>query len=803
MKYLKLKKVLHHTYSILKNNLPYVIGSILIIFGAIALWAMTLEIPPLDSADNLQVTESTKIYDRTGKVVLFDLHRNFRRTIVPAEEMSPFLRQAAVAIEDENFYSHNGIQITSIIRAVFANILNLGYSQGGSTITQQVIKNALLTREKTITRKVKEWVLALKLEKIMSKEDILTLYLNTSPYGGSVYGVEEASRVFFSKDAKDLDLAESAYIAALPQAPTYYSPFGSHRKELDARKNLVLKQMLKNGFIDEKQYEESKSKVVVFSTQENSSIKAPHFVMEVREQLAEAFGEDTIEEGGLKVITSLDYELQQKAEEIVKKWAPINEQKYKASNAAILSIDPNTGEIITMVGSRDYFDKKIDGNYNVVTALRQPGSTFKPIVYAAAFNRGYEPETVVFDVPTEFSTSCDTNPDSCYSPENYDGKFRGPISLRSALAQSINIPAVKMLYLVGMNNAIELAKSLGITTLTDPSRYGLSLVLGGGEVKMTDLVGAYGTFATGGEKTDLVSILKIEDKSGKVLKESKPELKRILPEETANKINSILSDNVARTPSYGANSPLNFPGRSVAVKTGTTNDYRDAWILGYTPKVVVGAWAGNNDNSSMEKQVAGFIVAPMWNEFMQEVLKKYPEEAFNQYTPASKDTKPIVIGDWQKAGEHSILFSVNKDDPLGPVPSNPRRDPQFILWEKGVQEWFGNSENTTNLDQSVNSNQNNSNEISGEIISPYKNNSYSKNTQIPVVLSLPKDLIPNKADVFINNKFLGSFNKKPFVFSFVPEDVLNIKKTNNIKVVVYFENSTNKLEIYSKFEVNI
>lgn len=803
MKYLKLKKVLHHTYSILKNNLPYVIGSILIIFGAIALWAMTLEIPPLDSADNLQVTESTKIYDRTGKVVLFDLHRNFRRTIVPAEEMSPFLRQAAVAIEDENFYSHNGIQITSIIRAVFANILNLGYSQGGSTITQQVIKNALLTREKTITRKVKEWVLALKLEKIMSKEDILTLYLNTSPYGGSVYGVEEASRVFFSKDAKDLDLAESAYIAALPQAPTYYSPFGSHRKELDARKNLVLKQMLKNGFIDEKQYEESKSKVVVFSTQENSSIKAPHFVMEVREQLAEAFGEDTIEEGGLKVITSLDYELQQKAEEIVKKWAPINEQKYKASNAAILSIDPNTGEIITMVGSRDYFDKKIDGNYNVVTALRQPGSTFKPIVYAAAFNRGYEPETVVFDVPTEFSTSCDTNPDSCYSPENYDGKFRGPMSLRSALAQSINIPAVKMLYLVGMNNAIELAKSLGITTLTDPSRYGLSLVLGGGEVKMTDLVGAYGTFATGGEKTDLVSILKIEDKSGKVLKESKPELKRILPEETANKINSILSDNVARTPSYGANSPLNFPGRSVAVKTGTTNDYRDAWILGYTPKVVVGAWAGNNDNSSMEKQVAGFIVAPMWNEFMQEVLKKYPEEAFNQYTPASKDTKPIIIGDWQKAGEHSILFSVNKDDPLGPVPSNPRRDPQFILWEKGVQEWFGNSENTTNLDQSVNSNQNNSNEISGEIISPYKNNSYSKNTQIPVVLSLPKDLIPNKADVFINNKFLGSFNKKPFVFSFVPEDVLNIKKTNDIKVVVYFENSTNKLEISSKFEVNI
>lgn len=803
MKYLKLKKVLHHTYSILKNNLPYVIGSILIIFGAIALWAMTLEIPPLDSADNLQVTESTKIYDRTGKVVLFDLHRNFRRTIVPAEEMSPFLRQAAVAIEDENFYSHNGIQITSIIRAVFANILNLGYSQGGSTITQQVIKNALLTREKTITRKVKEWVLALKLEKIMSKEDILTLYLNTSPYGGSVYGVEEASRVFFSKDAKDLDLAESAYIAALPQAPTYYSPFGSHRKELDARKNLVLKQMLKNGFIDEKQYEESKSKVVVFSTQENSSIKAPHFVMEVREQLAEAFGEDTIEEGGLKVITSLDYELQQKAEEIVKKWAPINEQKYKASNAAILSIDPNTGEIITMVGSRDYFDKKIDGNYNVVTALRQPGSTFKPIVYAAAFNRGYEPETVVFDVPTEFSTSCDTNPDSCYSPENYDGKFRGPMSLRSALAQSINIPAVKMLYLVGMNNAIELAKSLGITTLTDPSRYGLSLVLGGGEVKMTDLVGAYGTFATGGEKTDLVSILKIEDKSGKVLKESKPELKRILPEETANKINSILSDNVARTPSYGANSPLNFPGRSVAVKTGTTNDYRDAWILGYTPKVVVGAWAGNNDNSSMEKQVAGFIVAPMWNEFMQEVLKKYPEEAFNQYTPASKDTKPIIIGDWQKTGEHSILFSVNKDDPLGPVPSNPRRDPQFILWEKGVQEWFGNSENTTNLDQSVNSNQNNSNEISGEIISPYKNNSYSKNTQIPVVLSLPKDLIPNKADVFINNKFLGSFNKKPFVFSFVPEDVLNIKKTNDIKVVVYFENSTNKLEISSKFEVNI
>lgn len=765
----------------------YILGAILILIGAFALWATTLELPPLNSIENIQVAESTKIYDKTGQTVLFDLHNNFRRTIVTSDQMSPFIRKAAVAIEDENFYTHNGIKISSIIRAMLNSALDLQFTQGGSTITQQVIKNALLTREKSITRKVKEWILALKLEKIMGKEDILTLYLNTIPYGGNIYGVEEASRVYFNKSAKDLDLAQAAYLAALPQAPTYYSPYGSHRKELDSRKNLVLSQMKKNGLINDVDLKSAKDEVVTFAPASNSSIKAPHFVMYVREQLDEMFKDQNIEEGGYKVITTLDYDLQSAAEEIVKRKALTNTKEFNASNAAMVAIEPQTGNILTMVGSRDYFDKEIDGNYNIATALRQPGSSFKPIVYAAAFEKGYQPETVLFDVPTEFSTSCrQSDPSTCYNPENYDHTFRGPINLRNALAQSINIPAVKLLYLVGINDTISLAEKMGITTLNDPRRYGLSLVLGGGEVKLLDMVGAYATFASDGVHYPYRSILEVQDKSGETIYKA-PELSgvQVISNDSARKISSILSDNVARTPLYGANSALHFPGKTVAAKTGTTNDYRDAWIIGYTPYIAVGTWAGNNDNSSMEKKISGLIVAPMWNEFMQKILATHDNQSFETPSPLPDNIDPILAGNWQAKGAHTIL---------------PRGDSQYNNWENGIQNWVNANGAFLNQNQPTNTSATNNNSWDVKIFAPSSQTEYTPTAQIPVVLSFTGNVTPEKADVYLNNVFIGSFNKSPFVFNFVPSEIKNLQSTNTLKVTVYDQNGV-KRDATSEFKV--
>lgn len=791
----------------LRTNIPFIIGLFLLFLGGVALWASTLKLPDLSSPENIRISESTKIYDRTGKVVLFDLNGEVRRTAVEGTEMSPWIRLAAVAIEDESFYTHNGIKVTSIIRSVFTNILNLGYAQGGSTITQQVIKNSLLTREKTITRKIKEWILAIKLERIMSKEDILTLYLNSSPYGGNIYGIEEASRVFFGKKAIDLTLTEAAYMAALPQAPTYYSPYGNHRDRLEERKNLVLKQMLKNGFIKEDEYEKSKSEKITFAAPENSGIKAAHFVMFVREQLEELFSEEELEEGGLKVITTLDYELQVKAEEILKKGALENAKKFNAENAALVAIDPKTGDILTMVGSRDYFDKEIDGNYNIATALRQPGSSFKPIVYAAAFEKGYLPQTVLWDVPTEFSTSCSLsdNPDlnkNCYRPGNYDGSFRGPMTLKNALAQSINIPAVKVLYLVGMNSAINLAENMGITSFSDPSRYGLSLVLGGGEVRLVDLVSAYSVFAAEGIRNPYQSILKIEDKKGKVLKEAESNPKRVLNENTALQISDILSDDDARAPLYGSRSTLYFAGRSVAAKTGTTNDYRDAWIVGYTPNIAVGMWAGNNDNRSMEKKISGLIVTPMWREFMLYALSKQEEVPFRKPEPVPENIKPIIRGDYMSDGPHSILYYVDKDNPLGDKPRNPARDPQYRLWEEGIQNWVTNSSSTlySNINEGFEGNNTNNYEPNISILSPVQDRTYTYDTQIPVVLSLPSGYNVSKADVYINSRLVGSFSKNPFTFSFIPEDIRSIRDNNRLKVTLYDSNNK-KTEVTTTFKV--
>lgn len=681
-----------------------------ILTGVILLWVSTLQIPDLSSFDQRRVLQSTKIYDRTGEVLLYDLHQDVRRTIVPYENISRHIKNASVAIEDDTFFEHMGVRPLSIVRAALANLRGGDMrGQGGSTITQQVIKNSVLKQEKTVTRKIKEAILAIKLEHQLSKEEILAHYLNESPYGGTLYGVEEATQSFFAKSASDVTLAEAAYIAALPQAPTYFSPYGEHKGDLENRKNLVLSQMEKHGFITKEEYEAAKNEVVDFKPQSATGIRAPHFVFYIRDYLAQKYGEESLGERGFKVISTLDYVLEEKAEETAKKWALKNKTAFNAENAAIVAIDPETGQILTMVGSRDYFDKEIDGNYNIALAERQPGSSFKPFVYAAAFNLGYTPETIVFDLKTQFSTACAvdhlTTEDNCYAPTNYDNKFRGPITFRSALAQSINVPAVKALYLVGINEAIKFARDLGITTLTNKGNYGLTLVLGGGEVKLLDMVGAYGVFANEGMKRDITGILRIEDATGNVIEEYKENGTQIIDRQIALQISDVLSDNVARTPSFGSNSPLFFQGKDVAAKTGTTNDYRDAWVVGYSPTIAVGAWAGNNDNSSMAKQVAGFIVSPMWREFMDFALTKRPDKKFTAPDPLPTDIKPVLRGVWfSQASEgdlasttvnlsgaltdaHDILHYVIKDNPRGPYPSNPASDSQYRYWEYPVSVW--------------------------------------------------------------------------------------------------------------------
>lgn len=807
--------------------------------GILLLWVSSLNAPDLQSFDQRKVEQSTKIYDKTGEVLLYDLHQNIQRTIIPYEDMSRNIKNATVAIEDAEFYDHKGIKPTAILRAVLVNLTSLGFSQGGSTITQQVVKNSILVSEKKISRKIKEWVLALKLEQVYTKEEILEFYLNESPYGGNIYGIEEASKRFFNKPSEELTLAESAYLAALPQAPTFYSPYGNNTDRLDERKNLVLKRMLENKFISETEYNEAKNEEVEFKKQQDLGIKAPHFVFYVQQYLENKYGKRALEERGFSVTTTIDYELQKIAEDVLFDFAEGNQEKFNASNAALVATDPKTGQILVMVGSRNYFDDEIDGNFNVAIAPnRQPGSAFKPFVYAEALNKGYTPETVVFNTKTQFSTECEpdeyeTEKEECYTPENYDGIYSGPITFRNALAQSVNIPAIKVLYLAGLQDSLNLAKRMGIRSLTDVNRYGLTLVLGGGEVSLLDITGAYGVFANNGIKNSPTPILKIEDSDGEIVEEFKYEEQRVLTEQVSLQITDILSDNDARAPAFGVYSHLYFPGRDVAAKTGTTNEYRDAWIVGYTPEIAVGTWAGNNDNSPMEKRVAGFIVAPMWNAFMQQALQRDNQERFKSPRPLNEaELKPVMKGVWQGGEEiiidslsgklateytpeefrtslvstdvHSILYWINKRDPLGERPTKPEKDSQFDLWEYSVEQW--KLENNilpssviipTEYDD-IHLPQYNPN-IS--ILSPVSGVNYSSSNNILINISNSSRFPLSKVDYFVNDTFVGSSSRTPFSVSFKPKDVSGIK-TNNILKAVGYDSVQNKGEKSVTFMVS-
>jgi 1A family penicillin-binding protein len=693
-----MSRVMRNTPEWVKVTVLAILSLIFFGLGGVIIWASLVPIPSIDSFESRQVAQSTKIYDRTGTVVLYDVHGQVRRTSVSLDEISPYIQNATIAAEDDTFYTNPGINVPSLARAILADLTSGGYAQGGSTITQQVVKNALLTQEKTVTRKIEEIILALRLTRVYSKQQILNTYLNESPYGGTIYGVQEAAQYYFGVDAKDVDLAQAAYLAALPQAPTYYSPYGNHKADLDARKNFILDRMLALGLISQDEHDAAVKEQVEFRVETTAGIKAPHFVFYIQEYLEQKYGVDAVQNGGLKVITTLDWDLQQKGEDIVSQHADEMQADFNASNEGMVAIDPTTGQILAMIGSRDYFNNDIQGQVNVTTANRQPGSTFKPFVYATAFEKGYTPDTVVFDVPTQFSTACapsditNSNP-PCFAPQNYDGKFKGPMTLRDAISQSENIPSVKVEWLAGIADSIKTAQDMGITTLGDPSQYGLTLVLGGGETNLVEMTGAYGVFANDGVKNPPTGILQVQDQSGNILESYQPQPQRVLDPQIARLVNDILSDDTARSPEFGVHGVLWFPNANVADKTGTTNDSRDAWVIGYTPGIVVGAWAGNNDNTPMVKKIAAFIVAPMWHDFMEYATQKYPAQ--NDFVPPAPDPQqdslpPVLTGNWNtdpSQGIHDILYWVQRDNPRAGKPANPASDPQFAYWEYGVENW--------------------------------------------------------------------------------------------------------------------
>jgi 1A family penicillin-binding protein len=794
-------------------------------FGGIsALWVLTIKIPDFNSLLERKIIQSTKIYDRTGTILLYDIHKDAKRTVISFDEIPRFVKNATIAIEDDRFYSHPGVDIWGILQGVIIDPLRGKRARGGSTITQQLVKNTFLTPERTITRKFKELVLALKVERLYNKDKILELYLNEIPYGSSAFGIQAAAQTFFNKSASDLTLAESAYLAALPNAPTYYSPYGKQRNELNERKDLVLKRMLDLGFIIEEEYNNAKKEKVVFADRaDNINLKAPHFVMMVKDYLINRYGEDAVTMGGLKVTTTLDWELQKKAEEITKTYALENIKKFNATNAAMIGINPKTGDVLVLVGSRDYFDKEIDGNYNVTTALRQPGSAFKPFAYAAAFQKGFTPETTLFDLQTEFNSSCDPDianqrPEDaeikkCYHPENYDGNYRGPVTMREAIAQSLNVPSVKTLYLAGIKETIKLAEDLGINTLKDTERFGLTLVLGGGEVKPLEITSAYSVFANDGIKNDPVIVLKVADAAGNTLEEYKPNPKPVLNAQIARLINNVLSDNKARAPAFGEASALYFPETPVAVKTGTTNEYRDAWIIGYTPSFALGAWAGNNDNSQMEKKVAGFIIAPMWHAFFAEALKKLPPEKFTD-PEAQPASKPVLRGEWRGGQSyfidsisaklateltppefvkervltnvHSILYWLNKNDPLGPAPINPSDDYQFTMWEYPIRRWAAaqgyNDETNIIIPQGFDDIHRPEYAPKIFLIQPI-NQVVGNNLNIKTEITGRFNI--KQVDFFLDDKFLGTKKYPPYEIFFDLKQLPDVIEKGTIKINAY------------------
>ena len=812
-----------------------IIGAMLVAASVVV--AMRIRLPDIADFSERPIAQSTKIYDRTGNALLYDIHADEKRTVVPFDEIPLVVKNATISIEDDAFYQHHGIRPLAILRALIANIMRQEIEQGGSTITQQLVKKTLLTGEKTISRKIKEAILAVKIERAYTKDEILNLYLNQIPYGGAVYGIEAAAQTFLQKSARELTLKEAVYLASLPKAPSYYSPCGKHRDELDRRAGFALRRMQELGFIGTEEYGTALEEEVQFKGSCFHQIAAPHFVIEVREQLNEMFGEDVVERGGFVVRTTLDASVQQSAEEAVQQFADDVKNNFNANNIGVVALEPKSGDVLAVVGSKNYFGTAeppgcspgkncaFDPQVNITLRTRQPGSALKPFVYATAFKKGYAPQTAIFDLFTEFNPQC--NPDGsappgidadrCYHPQNYDEKFRGPVTLREALAQSLNVPSVKLLYLAGLMDSLSTARDFGITSLDDPERLGLTLVLGGGEVSLLELASAYGTFANDGIRNPHRFILEIRDSKRNIIFEAEQQQKEVIENNIARAINDILSDNDARAPAFGESSSLFIPQKSVAAKTGTTNDYRDAWIVGYTPSIVVGVWAGNNDNTPMEKRVAGFIVAPIWRNIMDRILIKTSDEEFVK--PELFETpKPVLRGEWRGGKEfiidkisgklateytplelqerkvvqevRSILNWIDKNNPLGPPSSQPHLDPQYKNWEASVQLW-ANTKNFKDQDDSVIPVLLDDIHIPQTIpraqqieINPQKER-YNQNDTITIRPVFQSTFAVAQVDYFLNDEYIGSVKTSPFTIPIPLSSFVLESETATIRLQIY------------------
>ncbi len=627
-------------YSSLTRLILYGLIGFVIITTFLFIWySRDLPTPSKLSASNL--SQSTRILDRNG-IVLYDIYGDQNRTYVELSKIPKNLQLATIAIEDKDFYKNQGFSVIGIIRSVF-NILLFRGITGGSTLTQQLVKNALLTSEKSIPRKIKELILAIQVDKKYNKDQILELYLNVAPYGGTNVGVETASEQYFGKKVSDLSLVESAVLAGLPQRPSFYSPYGERPKAYISRTYDVLRRMREDGYITKRQEEKARRDVERLKFLDKSqSIKAPHFSFYVKTLLVNQFGENLVEQGGLSVTTTLDYKLQNSAEKITEDEVD-SVSSLHVGNGASIVLNPKNGEILAMIGSKDFFatesgsftnpKKKVDfeGQFNVMTqGHRQPGSSIKPVMYATALEKGYTASTLIMDTKTVFPNQGGKD----YIPENYDKKYHGPVQLRFTLGSSLNVPAVKMLAQIGVKNMLSTAYDMGMSTLSpsteNTNRFGLSITLGGGEVLPIELASSYTAFANGGYKMSPISILKVTDRKGKVLFEQKEQSKKkVLSSEVAFIISQILSDNSARLITFGENSFLNIPGKKIAVKTGTTDDKRDNWAVGWTPSVLVLSWVGNNDNSPMGNIASGVTGAtPIWRRIILEALKNKPNEDF-------------------------------------------------------------------------------------------------------------------------------------------------------------------------------
>lgn len=787
--------------SFIKGILPYA----LVVMALGLLLALTTfawfsrDLPRPDKIIDRSVAQSTKIFDRTGEHLLFEVHGAENRTVIKLEDIPEYMKWSTILVEDKKFYEHQGFDLKGIARAVILDVLTLSKSQGGSTLTQQLIKNALLTNEKAVSRKIKELVLAYQIERKFSKDQILQMYFNEIPYGSVAYGIQSASQYYFKKNAKDLTIAEGAVLAALPKAPTFYSPYGPNKAALLGRKDYIIGLLEENGKITKQQADDARAQELKFAEPSNT-LAAAHFAIDVREQLAKDYGQKAVEEGGLKVITTLDWDMQQAAEEAVSFYAKANEDKYSATNEALVAIDPKTGEVLAMVGSRDYFETENDGNFNVATqGKRQPGSSFKPFVYAVGFEKGYTDKTTLWDVVTNFGSG---GSGKDYIPHDYDLKERGPLSVRAALANSLNIPAVEMLYLVGPNNVINRAREFGYTTLKDASQYGLSLVLGGAEVTLLEHTRAYASFASEGNKYEISNLLKVEDDRGTVLFEKKEnKATKVMEPEIARELTDILSDNNARSATFGARNFLTLGDRPVAAKTGTTNDYRDAWTMGYTPNLAAGVWVGRNDFTPMKRGADGSVVAaPIWNRFMRNALAKKPVESFKKPNIVYPD-KPVLRGDLEtgmpvkidrtsgllatdltppgqieekvfKTG-HNILYYVKKDDPLGPPPAENERDGQYASWEKAVQAWLKkNNWQSADLPTESDNLHVIENKPSLTILSPQENETI-KNLPLEFKIETSAKRGVTRVDYYLDDVLLGSAREAPYTFNYAPANSTN------------------------------